>query len=109
MYELVLELLVDQHLINQHASAQDYLHLLNDNWLLDSAVQEEVVRRSGMWCIHLIFLHPKRPMQFCRRFIVAQVQENKARLMATYMRRLAAKDQRGTIRVSPQRYTLCCN
>lgn len=104
LYDLALERLSEQHFTNARIGIEDYFVCQDDAWLMDSAVAEEVVRRDGMWCIYLIFLNPLQPLQFCRRFIVKQVQKKKAFLMANFMRRLAAKDQRGTIRVPTNRY-----
>lgn len=65
---------------------------------MDTAVQEEITPVMGLWHIHLLFIYYNNPLRFRRRWITSHVQKNQAQLMASFMRRLAAKDQRGTIR-----------
>ena len=100
VYQLMLNYLTDTHFQNQCGQAIDLNFLEQDDWLRDTAVNEHLVLRSGTWDIHLVFAHYQKPLTFRRRLITSQNNVNKAQLMANYMRRLAAKDQRGTLKVS---------
>lgn len=71
----------------------------DDLWLSDTAVIESIQLRKGSWEISLLFAHHKIPMKFLTRRISSHSCPNKAKMMAFYMRRLAAKDQRGTLTV----------
>lgn len=69
----------------------------NDFWLSDTAVIESLQLRKGAWEINLLFAHHKTPLKFLSRRITSHSCPKRARTMAFYMRRLAAKDQRGTL------------
>ncbi len=69
----------------------------NDFWLSDSAVIESLQLRKGAWEINLLFAHHKTPLKFLSRRITSHSCPKRARTMAFYMRRQAAKDQRGTL------------
>jgi hypothetical protein len=69
----------------------------NDFWLTDTAVIEMLLLRKGAWEINLLFAHHKTPLKFLSRRITSHSCPKRARTMAFYMRRLAAKDQRGTL------------
>ena len=71
----------------------------NDFWLTDTAVIEMLLLRKGAWEINLLFAHHKTPLKFLSRRITSHSCPKRARTMAFYMRRLAAKDQRGTLTV----------
>lgn len=101
---------------NVYASMLDYMHALaegertgshkdvafinDDFWLQDTAVIENIERRHGEWNIYLVFAHHLKPLKFIKRKIVNFVCPKKAAMAAHYMRRLAAKDQRGTLVVN---------
>lgn len=69
----------------------------NDFWLSDTAVIESLQLRKGAWEINLLFAHHKTPLKFLSRRITSHSCPKRARTMAFYMRRQAAKDQRGTL------------
>lgn len=71
----------------------------DDFWLSDTAVIESLQLRKGSWEIHLLFAHHKTPLKFLTRRITSHSCPKRARTIAFYMRRQAAKDQRGTLRV----------
>lgn len=71
----------------------------DDLWLSDTAVIERLEHRRGAWEVILLFAHHKIPLKFLSRRITTNSCPKKAQTMAFYMRRLAAKDQRGTLKV----------
>jgi hypothetical protein len=71
----------------------------DDIWLSDTAVIETLLLRKGTWEVSLLFAHHKMPLKFLTRRITSHSCPKRARTMAFYMRRLAAKDQRGTLSV----------
>ncbi len=71
----------------------------DDFWLSDTAVIELLQFRKGSWDVTLLFAHHKTPLKFLSRRITSHSCPKRARTVAFYMRRLAAKDQRGTLSV----------
>jgi hypothetical protein len=69
----------------------------NDFWLSDTAVIESLQLRKGTWEINLLFAHHKMPLKFLSRRITSHTCPKRARTIAFHMRRMAAKDQRGTL------------
>lgn len=99
-YNELLNLLNNQHFTDKVGSKEDMNFLSDDEWLKDTAVVENIVERKGMWEIHLVFAHYKTPLKLIKRVITRYTDRRKALISANYMRRLAAKDQRGTLTVS---------
>ena len=106
-YDELLNLLNNQHFIDQPGKQEDMEFLSDDWWLRDTAVIENIVRRDGMWEIHLVFAHYQQPQKLIKRIISRYTCKRKAELSAWYMRRLAAKDQRGTLKVDMDDFNLC--
>jgi hypothetical protein len=79
---------------------KDAAFISDDFWLQDTAVIENIERRNGEWNIYLVFAHHLKPLKFIKRKIVNFVCPKRAAMAAHYMRRLAAKDQRGTLVVN---------
>lgn len=98
-YQNALEALNALHFTDAAGGAADLSFLLDDEWLSNTAVIDRLLLRKGSWEIHLLFAHYQQPMKFVSRYITSNSIKNRANLMATYMRRLAAKDQRGTLSV----------
>lgn len=106
-YQELLNLLNNQHFTEKPGLEADMNFLADDLWLKDTAVIEGVVERNGLWEIQLVFAHYKEPQKLIIRAIDRYTDKKKALLSAGYMRRLAAKDQRGTLRVNIQDFNLC--
>ena len=106
-YNELLNLLNNQYFIEKPGNQTDMSFLSEDWWLRDTAVVENIVRRKGMWEIHLVFAHYKEPQKLIKRIISKYTCKKKAELSAWYMRRLAAKDQRGTLEVDINDFKLC--
>jgi hypothetical protein len=87
----------------------DLEFLYEDTWLRDTVVINWVARLNGTWRIYLVFVHHKRPFLFIKRFIKTQISEPKAVMEAEYMKRLAAKDQRGTLKLEERAFDVCSN
>lgn len=97
------------HQTNTLAKPEDMAFVKDDFWLPDTAVIEVLVKRQGAWEIHLLFAHSSSPFTFLCRRITAMSCKKKAELTASLMRRLAAKDQRGTLRVDISHFGLVYN
>ncbi|MEM6320678.1 MAG: hypothetical protein AAF960_23620 [Bacteroidota bacterium] len=108
-YNELLNLMNNQHFIDKSGEQIDMDFLSDDWWLRDTAVVENIVKRNGMWEIHLVFAHYKTPNKLIKRVIAKYPNKKKAELSAWYMRRLAAKDQRGTLNVNLADFRLCDN
>lgn len=106
-YEELLNMLNNLHFTEKKGTASDMIFLSDDWWLRDTAVIENIVKREGMWEIHLVFAHYQDPCKLIKRVITRHTDKNKAILSAQYMRRLAAKDQRGTLEVKLEDFTFC--
>jgi hypothetical protein len=81
---------------------KDLEFINKDFWLQDTAVVESVERKLGLWKVSLLFVHHVNPMKFIKRAIRSYADIKKANTAAHYMRRQAAKDQRGTLVVNTQ-------
>ncbi|MBX9892872.1 MAG: hypothetical protein K2Y12_11175 [Chitinophagaceae bacterium] len=77
-----------------------------DFWLQDSAVIENIEYRNGEWNVFLVFAHQAKLLKLIKRKIKNYSCPKKAQLTAYYMRKLAAKDQRGTIIVKTDNLTI---
>jgi len=106
-YNVLLNLLNNQHFTGKPGSQADMEFLTDDWWLRDTAVIENIVKRNGMWEIQLVFAHYQDPQKLIKRVISQYPCKHKAELNAWYMRRLAAKDQRGTLKVDIADFRLC--
>ena len=106
-YNELLNLLNNQHFTDKPGCQEDMDFLSDDWWLRDTAVIENIVKREGMWEIHLVFAHYQEPKKLIKRVISRFTCKNKAELNAWYMKRLAAKDQRGTLKVNLDDFKLC--
>lgn len=98
-YEEMLNLLNSLHFTDKAGEAADMTFMSKDDWLSDTAVIENVIRRKGTWEIHLLFAHFQEPLKFLSRLITSNTCPKRAAMMAHFMRRLAAKDQRGTLKI----------
>ncbi len=107
VYGEMLELLNNQHFTECQGCKDDMNFLTDDWWLRDTAVIENIVKREGMWEIHLVFAHYIEPQKLIKRLISRCSSRKKAILSAGFMRRLAAKDQRGTLKVNIEDFGLC--
>ena len=106
-YNELLNLLNNQHFIEKPGCQKDMNFLTDDWWLRDTAVIENIVKRNGMWEIQLVFAHYQNPQKLIKRIITQFTCKRKAELNAWYMKRLAAKDQRGTLEVNIDDFGLC--
>lgn len=94
-------------LADRRGTAADFGLLAADQWLTDTAVVERLTRSRGEWRVELVFAYVHNPLRLLVRHITAHATAHRAAQQAHYMRRLAAKDQRGTLRVSVQQLTYC--
>lgn len=108
-YHVMLCFLDNQHFIERHAEEGNLLFLKNDWWLADTAVVDAVNYQKGSWEVSLTFANYKKPLQLIVRKIIKCSSEVKAKTAAHFMRRLAAKDQRGTLTIKLNDLNLCIN
>ncbi len=109
LYESVLDILNETHFVETKGNLSDFIFLHDDIWLSDTAVIENVSLIYGLWEIELVFVLHTNYLKFIKRKIVSSYCRNKALLTASLMRRLAAKDQRGTLVVDTNRIEWCNN
>jgi hypothetical protein len=100
VYETMLDYMHGLAAGERHGGPKDAAFINDDFWLQDTAVIENIECRKGEWNVYLVFAHHLQPLKFIKRKIVHFVCPKRAALAAHYMRRLAAKDQRGTLAVS---------
>jgi len=108
-YHEMLCFLDNQHFIEKPADEENMQFLKNDWWLADTAIIESVNYNKGGWEVYLTFANYKKPCQLIVRKIIRCFNEHKARTIAHYMKRMAAKDQRGTLSVTIKDLNLCIN
>ena len=109
VYNVMLCFLDNQHFTEIQGDKDDLLFLKNDWWLADTAVIDTINYKRGGWEVYLTFANYKKPLQFIVRKIIRCFSEGKAITAAHYMRRLAAKDQRGTLTLKLKDLNLCIN
>ncbi|SCC56276.1 hypothetical protein GA0116948_11514 [Chitinophaga costaii] len=98
----MLDFIEETYATNKPGTAEDADFILDDFWLQDTVVIENIERRHGAWNIFLVFAHHLQPLKLIKRSITNFSSLKKAALTAHYMRRLAAKDQRGTMYLNAQ-------
>lgn len=86
----------------------DFRLYYDDLWLSDTAVIENLRMYRGEWEVELIFAYTVNPLKFIKRRITSHSCPKRAAQQAHYMRRLAAKDQRGTLTVSANQLKNVC-
>lgn len=106
LYSLLLDRINALPYEEKQGSTEDLLFMSNEFWLQDTAVIDHVMLRKGMYYVTLVFSHHSIPYRWLCRGICGYADVKKAILGAHYMRRQAAKDQRGTLTISMERYML---
>lgn len=109
IYNSLLELLNDAYFVDTQGNINDFKFYHDDHWLSDSAVIDHLTYKKGEWNIELIFALHTNPLKFIKRQIVSYSCKKKAELTASLMRRMAAKDQRGTLEVTIKNLEICQN
>lgn len=109
LYENVLNLINEQHFVEQKGNIKDFSFLYDDAWLYDTAVIDNLVYNYGQWDVELVFVQYNNPLKLLKRKIVSYSDKRKATLTASLMRRMAAKDQRGTLTVDVSRINMIYN
>ena len=99
-YANLMEGINRQHLTERKGNLADFHLYHDDTWLSDTAVIDIVHRHKGEWAVDLLFAYTHNPLQFIRRNITSHSCPKRASQKAELMRRLAAKDQRGTLWVT---------
>jgi hypothetical protein len=97
-----LEQLNKEFAYDAAGNKNDLRFIHTDFWLQDTAVIEAVEKKQGMWKVSLLFVLHTNPLKFIKRSIASYADIHKANTAAHYMRRQAAKDQRGTLVVNTQ-------
>jgi hypothetical protein len=108
-YAELLTMLNNMHLTEKSGADHDLGFIYEDWWLGDTAVIDNLALVQGAWEIRLLFAHHKQPMKFLQRCICSYSSKQKAELTAFYMRRLAAKDQRGTLCINANDFIISVN
>lgn len=109
IYSGLLDAINNMHFQEQPGRGTDLQFIWDEFWLQDTAVIENIKFYRGMHYVGLIFAHHRNPLKFLCRNITAYPDKKKAVISAHYMRRQAAKDQRGTLMVSSQSFHLNMN
>lgn len=99
VYAKMLDGLNDLHQLDILGSQFDLRFISDDYWLGDTAVIDKLFYRKGTWEVALVFAHHKCPVKFIARRITRHSCPKKAAQIGHYLRRAAAKDQRGTLYV----------
>ena len=108
-YEKLMDCMNIQHVTDHRGEYIDLDLFYRDEWLLDSAVIDNIVERKGNWDVYLVFAHIYNPFKMIKKKISKCISLQKAELAANMMRRLAAKDQRGTLKIDQSLFHSCNN
>lgn len=103
-YENLMDFMNLQQSTDQKGDSPDFNLFYKDEWLMNSAVIDNIVLRNGNWDIYLVFAHVDNPFKIIKKKITKCFSLQKAIFTANHMRRLAAKDQRGTLTVDPHSF-----
>ena len=106
IYGQLLDRLNGLYFQEKSGNPADMLFITDEFWLQDTAVIDHVNLLKGMHGVSLVFAHHRNPYKFICRRITAYADAKRAATSAHYMRRQAAKDQRGTLKVSPNFFNL---
>ncbi|MEM7549946.1 MAG: hypothetical protein AAF363_09730 [Bacteroidota bacterium] len=87
----------------------DFKLFYSDDWLLDSAVIDHIIPVKGNWDIYLVFAWSGNPLKLIKRKIKSCTSRKLALINGEYMRRLAAKDARGTVTIPLEAFDVCNN
>ncbi|MFM7358779.1 MAG: hypothetical protein ACKO1T_09410 [Sediminibacterium sp.] len=98
-YSAMLNYLDKLSALEKVGTEKDSVFIKQDYWLQDTAVVENIEHRKGEWDINLVFAHCLFPLKLIKRKITTYACPKKAVLAAHFMRRQAAKDQRGTLQL----------
>nr|WP_293834141.1 hypothetical protein [uncultured Arsenicibacter sp.] len=108
-YTALMQGLNSQYFVERKGNMSDFRLYYDDLWLADTAVIENIHRYKGEWAVDLVFAHIHNPLKFIRRNITSHPCPKRAAQKAGFMRRLAAKDQRGTLSITIQSLNLSHN
>ena len=108
-YNTLLEGVNHQYFVEKRGDQSDFRLYFDDLWLADTAVIDDVHRSRGAWSVNLIFASIHNPLKFIRRHITLHACPKRAAQQGEFMRRVAAKDQRGTLSVHVRTLQLCKN
>ena len=108
-YESLMDFMNERQTDDLHGEIPDLDVFYNDGWLQDSAVIDNITPKCGNWQVSLVFAYTKFPVKFIKRKITVCTTRKRAKITADYMRRLAAKDQRGTLKVQEKDFKHCLN
>jgi len=108
-YESLLTFMKQQSIDDLKGKVSDLCIFQKDAWLKDSAVIENISLRKGNWYISLVFAYTKFPLQLIQRKITSCNTMRKAEITANYMKKVAAKDPRGTLKINQNDFEQCYN
>jgi hypothetical protein len=108
-YAQLMKGLNEFHFVEKKGNSSDFKLFFDDLWLVDTAVIDDLHKHKGEWAVSLIFASVYNPLKFIKRYIVSHPCPKRAAQKAYFMRRLAAKDQRGTLIVNDELLNLCQN
>ncbi|WP_159476611.1 hypothetical protein [Dyadobacter sp. 3J3] len=108
-YDTFLQGLNEQYFVEKRGNQSDFRLYFDDLWLADTAVIDDVHRSHGAWAVDLIFASIHNPLKFIKRHITTHSCPKRAAQQGEFMRRAAAKDQRGTLSVSVNPLQVCKN
>lgn len=108
-YTLLVQGMNQQYFVEKKGNMSDFSLYYDDLWLSDSAVIDNVYKSKGEWKIDLIFAHIHNPLKFIKRYITSHPCPKRAAQKAEFMRRIAAKDQRGTLHIESSYFNVCDN
>ena len=109
VYRDLLRILNNIHFTDKAGTSFDLNLLKNDWWLQNSAVSDRITRKNGQWLINLVFAHYGLPLNLLIRDITSDANLKTAKIKGFYMKRVAAKDQRGTLEVELDQFKYCDN
>lgn len=88
---------------------EDFQLLKEDRWLMNTEVQYQLLERSGLWHLTMIYIAIDNPLKFICRKIDTYNSEKKAKTFASILQRGIRKDARGTLKTDRNAFNICDN
>lgn len=88
---LIGDFIEDQYTTERLAKPEDLALLQDKEWLAQTAVVENIVRKGEQWMIYLVYANPENPHTFIRRPMKSYRTEKIAEIVGSYTRRTMTK------------------
>ncbi len=97
------------NLLGFPGTPEDFKLLKEDQWLMNTEVQYQLVERKGLWHLTMIYIAIDNPFKLICKKIDTYNSEKKAKTFASILQRGIRKDARGTLKTNRDAFNICSN